>query len=130
MTALMLMVMALVPMARADEGQKREMRTVWIATVSNIDWPKTVGTGATVIAKQKKELLDMLDGFQRTNMNAVMLQVRPMADAFYKSSYEPWTRYLTGTRGLDPGWDPLEFAVEECHKSFQHQWWCRAEHRT
>ncbi|MBR5101729.1 MAG: family 10 glycosylhydrolase, partial [Muribaculaceae bacterium] len=115
--ALVLVMMALMPaMARADEGQKREMRTVWIATVSNIDWPKTVGTGATVIAKQKKELLDMLDGFQRSNMNSVILQVRPMADAFYRSSYEPWTRYLTGTRGLDPGWDPLEFAVEECHK--------------
>lgn len=49
-------------------------------------------------------------------MNSVCLQVRPMADALYKSSYEPWSSYLTGTRGQDPGWDPLAFAVEECHK--------------
>lgn len=100
----------------AQETLKREMRTVWIATVSNIDWPQTRGTGSTVITKQKKQLTDMLDGFAKTNMNGVCLQVRPMADALYKSSYEPWSSYITGTRGKDPGWDPLAFAVEECHK--------------
>ncbi len=100
----------------AQETLKREMRTVWIATVSNIDWPQTRGTGTSTINKQKKQLTDMLDGFARTNMNGVCLQVRPMADALYKSSYEPWSSYLTGTRGQDPGWDPLAFAVEECHK--------------
>ncbi|MBR1882824.1 MAG: family 10 glycosylhydrolase [Muribaculaceae bacterium] len=100
----------------ADEAQKREMRTVWVATVSNIDWPQTRGTGATVIAKQQQQLTDLLDGFEAANMNAICLQVRPMADALYKSSYEPWSSYLTGTRGKDPGWDPLLFAVQECHK--------------
>lgn len=100
----------------AQEAQKREMRTVWIATVSNIDWPQTRGTGTATINKQKKQLTDMLDGFVKANMNSVCLQVRPMADALYKSSYEPWSSYLTGTRGQDPGWDPLAFAVEECHK--------------
>lgn len=100
----------------AQEALKREMRTVWIATVSNIDWPQTRGTGTTTINKQKKQLTDMLDGFAATNMNGVCLQVRPMADALYKSSYEPWSSYITGTRGQDPGWDPLAFAVEECHK--------------
>lgn len=100
----------------AQEAQKREMRTVWVATVSNIDWPQSRGTGANVIAKQKKQLTDLLDGFEAANMNGICLQARPMADAFYKSSYEPWSSYLTGTRGQDPGWDPLEFAVAECHK--------------
>lgn len=100
----------------AQEAQKREMRTVWIATVSNIDWPQTRGTGTATINKQKKQLIDLLDGFVKANMNSVCLQVRPMADALYKSSYEPWSSYLTGTRGQDPGWDPLAFAVEECHK--------------
>lgn len=100
----------------AQEAQKREMRTVWIATVSNIDWPQTQGTGTATINKQKKQLTDLLDGFVKANMNSVCLQVRPMADALYKSSYEPWSSYLTGTRGQDPGWDPLAFAVEECHK--------------
>ncbi len=101
---------------RAEEAQKREMRTAWIATVANIDWPQTRGTGSTVIAKQKAELLSYIDGFHRINMNAVCLQVRPMADALYKSSYEPWSAYITGTRGKDPGWDPMEYAVAECHK--------------
>lgn len=100
----------------AQEAQKREMRTVWVATVSNIDWPQSRGTGASIVAKQKKQLTDMLDGFEAANMNAVCLQVRDMSDAFYKSSYEPWSSYITGTRGQDPGWDPLAFAVEECHK--------------
>ncbi len=102
--------------ARAQEEQKREMRTVWVATVSNIDWPQTRGSSASVIARQKQQLIDLLDGFVKANMNAICLQVRPMADALYRSSYEPWSSYLTGTRGKDPGWDPMEFAVEECHK--------------
>ena len=99
-----------------QEAQKREMRTVWIATVSNIDWPQSRGTGTSAVNKQKDQLIALLDGFEAANMNAVCLQVRPMADALYKSSYEPWSSYLTGTRGKDPGWDPLEFAVEQCHK--------------
>ena len=115
---LLLAALALLPVvsAWAEEAQKREMRTVWIATVSNIDWPQTKGSSTSVIATQKKQLTDMLDGFVKANMNSVCLQVRPMADALYKSSYEPWSSYLTGTRGKDPGWDPLAFAVEECHK--------------
>jgi len=113
---LALVALALSLNLMAQEALKREMRTVWIATVSNIDWPQTRGTGTTVINKQKKQLTDMLDGFASTNMNGVCLQVRPMADALYKSSYEPWSSYITGTRGKDPGWDPLAFAVEECHK--------------
>lgn len=111
-----LLVLVLAISASAQETLKREMRTVWIATVSNIDWPQTRGTGTSTINKQKKQLTDLLDGFAATNMNGVCLQVRPMADALYKSSYEPWSSYLTGTRGQDPGWDPLAFAVEECHK--------------
>ena len=102
--------------AFAQEQQKREMRAAWLATVSNIDWPSERGTGASVIARQKQSLIDYLDGFANTNMNAVCIQVRSMCDAMYQSSYEPWSSYLTGSRGTNPGWDPLAFAVEECHK--------------
>lgn len=116
LTLLLAALLATAVNVQADEGLKREMRTVWIATVSNIDWPQTRGTSATVQQKQKKQLTDLLDGFVKTNMNAVCLQVRPMADALYRSSYEPWSSYVSGTRGVDPGWDPLQFAVEECHK--------------
>ncbi|MBO4871178.1 MAG: family 10 glycosylhydrolase [Muribaculaceae bacterium] len=116
LTIVALITMLAMPLAKAQEAQKREMRNVWVATVSNIDWPQTKGSSTAVINQQKKQLTDLLDGFVKANMNAICLQVRPMADALYRSSYEPWSSYLTGTRGKDPGWDPMEFAVEECHK--------------
>lgn len=101
-------VMATVP--------KREFRSVWFTTVWAIDWPSTRGVGASVQAAQKAELIKYLDQLQGMRMNAVFFQVRSMSDAFYKSSYEPWSSYLTDSRGTEPGWDPLAFAVEECHK--------------
>lgn len=113
---ILIMMLALVFPALKAEEQKREMRAAWLATVSNIDWPSERGTSAAVIARQKQSLIDYLDGFANTNMNAVCIQVRSMCDAMYQSSYEPWSSYLTGSRGTNPGWDPLAFAVEECHK--------------
>ena len=97
--------------AQAAEAQKREMRAAWIATVYRIDWPTSVNNASA----QKAELDAYLDRFQAQHFNAVFLQVRTMCDAFYKSSYEPWSSYLTGTRGKDPGYDPLAYAVEQCH---------------
>lgn len=115
LTFIIIALVLMLPGIKAEE-QKREMRAAWLATVSNIDWPSERGTGAAVIARQKQSLIDYLDGFANTNMNAVCIQVRSMCDAMYQSSYEPWSSYLTGTRGTNPGWDPLAFAVEECHK--------------
>jgi uncharacterized lipoprotein YddW (UPF0748 family) len=97
--------------ASADEAQKREMRSAWIATVYRIDWPTSVNNAAA----QKNELNAYLDNLQAQNFNAIFLQVRTMCDAFYQSSYEPWSSYLTGTRGKYPGYDPLAYAVEQCH---------------
>lgn len=101
---------------QAQNDLKREFRGVWFTTMANIDWPQQRGTDASTVANQKASMLEYLDGFAATNINMVFFQVRPMADAFYQSSYEPWSSYLTGTRGKDPGWDPLAFCVEECHK--------------
>lgn len=100
----------------ADRFIKREVRGVWMATVFNIDWPSTTGYSYSVRNSQKKEMTQYLDVLQNNNFNAVYFQVRSMCDAMYKSSYEPWSSYLTGQRGRNPGWDPLEFIVEECHK--------------
>ena len=97
--------------SNANEAQKREMRAAWIATVYRIDWPTTVNNATA----QKNELNAYLDNLQAQNFNAIFLQVRTMCDAFYQSSYEPWSSYLTGTRGKDPGYDPLEYAVAQCH---------------
>ena len=102
--------------ANAADGyaQKREMRSVWIATVFNIDWPKGADYGKP--DQMKADLIAYLEACKTANLNSVCFQVRPMCDAFYKSSYEPWSSYLSGSRGKDPGWDPLAFAVQEAHK--------------
>ncbi|MEU8029502.1 family 10 glycosylhydrolase [Streptomyces sp. NPDC049099] len=89
-----------------------EMRGVWIATVANRDWPSRPGLTA---AAQRGELTAHLDKAARDRLNTVILQVRPTADALWPSPYEPWTEYLTGTQGADPGWDPLGTAVQEAH---------------
>lgn len=107
--AAVLLAIAALPMS---SGVKREVRSVWMATVWALDWPSS--TSSTTA--QKNEMVKYLDVLQKNNFNAVYFQVRTMSDAFYKSSYEPWSSYLTGTRGKNPGWDPLAFVVEECHK--------------
>lgn len=94
---------------------KREFRAMWIATVNNIDWPSEPGLS---VEKQKDELLEILNTLEALHFNAVIFQVRPAGDAFYKSATEPWSHWLTGTQGKAPqkGWDPLDFIIEECHK--------------
>jgi len=100
----------------ADKYIKREVRGAWMATVYCIDWPSEQGYGYAIRNTQKKEMINYLDALQEANLNAIYFQVRPMADALYKSKYEPWSSYITGTRGRNPGWDPLAFVVDECHK--------------
>lgn len=98
---------------------KREMRSAWVATVWQLDWPQTSisKTGdAAQINRQKQDMITLLDSMATNNMNAINFQVRDRSDAFYKSSYEPWSSDLVSKRGLDPGYDPLQFVVEECHK--------------
>jgi uncharacterized lipoprotein YddW (UPF0748 family) len=89
------------------------MRGVWVATVANTDWPSAPGLSPE---QQRAELTALLDDAVERRMNAVVLQVRPTADAFWPSPYEPWSQYLTGTQGRSPGWDPLGTAVHEAHR--------------
>lgn len=101
------------------QSPKREMRAGWLATVWRIDWPSSVvyQTGnETQINAQKQGLIRYLDSIQTTNMNTVFFQVRSRCDAMYNSAYEPWSTDIVATRGMDPGWDPLAFAVAEAHK--------------
>ncbi len=103
----------------ADAPVKREMRSAWLATVWRLDWPQNTvsSTGnESQISRQKKDMTRLLDSMAVNNLNAVNFQVRSRCDAMYKSSYEPWSSDLVSERGLDPGWDPLAFVVEECHK--------------
>lgn len=92
---------------------KHDFRAMWIASVENIDWPSRPGLS---VARQQAELRAWLDLAVRLNLNAVVLQVRPTADAMWPSSYEPWSAWLSGTQGRDPGYDPLAFAVAEAHQ--------------
>ncbi|MBB2915011.1 uncharacterized lipoprotein YddW (UPF0748 family) [Streptosporangium becharense] len=92
---------------------KRQLRGVWIATVKNIDWPSR--TGLTP-AQQQAEYVKILDNAVKRRLNAVFVQVRPASDALYKSELEPWSQYLTGTAGKNPGWDPLPFLIAEAHR--------------
>ncbi|RSN51778.1 hypothetical protein DMH12_21270 [Streptomyces sp. WAC 04229] len=96
------------PVRRAAAG----MRGMWLATVAGRDWPTRAGLGA---AEQRAELVEHLDNAVRHRLNTVFLQVRPTADALWPSPYEPWSQYLSGSQGRDPGWDPLGTAVEEAH---------------
>ena len=98
------------------EAPKRELRATWLATVQNIDWPKTKVTNDATRKQQQKELTDIFDKLVAGNMHACFMQVRSLCDAMYQSSYEPWSVALTGTRGKNPGYDPLAFAIEEAHK--------------
>ena len=93
----------------------REMRAAWIATVANIDWPSKPGLP---VAQQKAELVALLEHAAQLHLNAVFFQVRPVADAFYASPFEPWSEYLTGTQGKapQPFYDPLALAVAEAHQ--------------
>ncbi len=93
---------------------QREFRAAWIASVANIDWPSRPGLSTW---QQQAELRAMLDRALELNLNCVMLQVRPAADALYASPYEPWSAYLTGLEGRapEPFYDPLAFAVQESH---------------
>ncbi len=93
----------------------REFRAIWIATVSNIDWPSRPGLNSF---EQQGELIAILNRAVKLNMNAIVLQVRPATDAIYASTLEPWTEYIAGQMGRppEPYYDPLAFAVEESHK--------------
>lgn len=107
------------PVFAADAPQKREMRSAWVATVWRLDWPQNTITSTgnqTQIDRQKKDLITMLDSLSVNNMNCVNFQVRSRAEALYKSSYEPWSQEIVEERGMDPGYDPLQFCIDECHK--------------
>jgi uncharacterized lipoprotein YddW (UPF0748 family) len=101
-----------------------EFRGVWIASVDNIDWPTK---GMLNADSQQTEYIRQLDMHRQNGMNAVIVQVRPSADAFYPSPYEPWSQWLAGTQGKPPSpyYDPLQFMIKEAHKrGFEFHAWC------
>ena len=92
---------------------KYEMRAGWVASVANIDWPSRKGLS---VEQQKAEYIAILNKSQEVGINALFVQIRPATDAFYHSQYDPWSEFLTGKQGQYPGYDPLQFMLEETHK--------------
>ncbi|MEO7496352.1 MAG: family 10 glycosylhydrolase [Massilia sp.] len=111
----------------------REFRAAWVSTVANIDWPSK---STLTVAQQQAEAIAILDRARILNLNAIVLQVRPSADAIYPSKLEPWSEYLTGTQGKAPSpmYDPLNFWITQAHaRGLElHAWFnpYRARHST
>ncbi|MBQ8047486.1 MAG: family 10 glycosylhydrolase [Prevotella sp.] len=98
------------------QNPKYEVRAVWLTTISGLDWPSVYAKSENTVRKQQKDLCDILDRLQQAGINTVLLQTRVRATTIYPSQYEPWDACLTGTATKSPGYDPLAFAIEECHK--------------
>ena len=95
---------------------KHEIRAVWLTTIGGLDWPHYYAQSPASAEKQKKEFTDMLDRLRLAGINTVLLQTRVRATTVYPSAIEPWDGCMSGRPGLSPGYDPLAFAVEECHR--------------
>lgn len=93
--------------------QPRQLRGAWVASVANMHWPRAAGLSAE---EQRRDLLSLLDRLAEARFNAVFFQIRPEGDALYRSELEPWSRFLSGRQGHDPGYDPLEFSICEAHR--------------
>lgn len=98
------------------EHPLRETRAVWLTTIGGLDWPRIQAIDARSREQQKQELIRILDQYQRANINTVIFQTRVRAALLYPSKIEPWELSLTGVAGKEPGYDPLAFCIDECHK--------------
>ncbi|MBQ7514405.1 MAG: family 10 glycosylhydrolase [Prevotella sp.] len=95
---------------------KHEVRAVWLTTIGGIDWPSNYAHDGMGIEQQQQQLRSMLDQLKAINVNTVLLQTRVRATTIYPSDMEPWDGCLSGKPGRSPGYDALQFAIDECHK--------------
>ena len=102
--------------SKSQHSPKYEYRAVWLTTIENLDWPHTQVKTPADVERQKSELVVILDSLKAMHINTVLLQTRVRGDVIYPSSIEPFSHVLTGVSGKSPGYDPLAFAIEECHK--------------
>ena len=115
--AIIILMSLICQMGFAQESlPKQEVRAAWITAVYGLDWPKAKATNPDGRKRQQAEIIEMLDRLKAANFNTVLFQARTRGDVIYKSTFEPYNSILTGKTGGDPGYDPLAFVVEECHK--------------
>ena len=115
-TFLLILLSTFLIIAKAEAQPKHEIRATWLTTLGGMDWPRNKATNASSILKQQQELCAILDQLKEANFNTVMLQTRLRGDLIYPSQIETFPEALTGRTGRNPGYDPLAFAIEECHK--------------
>ena len=108
-TLLAIAVLLMGMVSAAAQAPKREFRGAWIQCVNGQFQGMDAKTMQTTLVAQ-------LDTLKKAGINAIIFQVRAEADALYRSKHEPWSRFLTGTQGKNPGWDPLQWMIDECHK--------------
>ncbi len=106
-----LLIICLATLQMMAQSPKHEVRAVWLATIGGIDWPHSFQS-----EQQKQELQLTLDRLQQAGINMVLVQSRVRATTIYPSALEPWDACLTGQYGRAPGYDPLGFIIEECHR--------------
>lgn len=104
------------PATAQPDSPKHEVRAVWITTLGGLDWPHNKATTENGRERQQEELCRLLDRLQAIRINTILLQTRVRGTTIYPSEYEPWDAALTGSPNRSPGYDPLAFAIEECHK--------------
>lgn len=110
----MSMVFSLATTPVLASNNTEDMRAVWVSSIYNLDFPSVANKGNA--AAQKAEFSDKLDKYKAAGINTVIVQVRPKGDALYSSNLNPWSEVLTGIQGKNPGYDPLEYMVQEVHK--------------
>ena len=115
-TFLLILLSTFLIIAKAEAQPKHEIRATWLTTLGGMDWPRNKATNAPSMLKQQQELCAILDQLKEANFNTVMLQTRLRGDLIYPSQTETFPEALTGRTGRNPGYDPLAFAIEECHK--------------
>ena len=102
--------------AALSAQHKHEVRAVWLTTIGGIDWPRSYAHDGMGIRQQQEQLCHILDRLKAVNVNTVLLQTRVRATTIYPSDIEPWDGCLSGKPGKSPGYDALQFAIDECHK--------------
>ena len=103
-------------LACGDTAPKHEVRAVWLTTIGGLDWPHSYSQSPRSAEKQRQELRHILDRLEAAHVNTILLQTRVRATTIYPSDYEPWDGCLSGFPGKGPGYDALQFAIDECHR--------------
>lgn len=112
----LLVLLSLIAAISASAQPKYEVRAVWLTTIGGIDWPSTYAHDDMGITEQQRQLIGILDRLKAAGINTVLLQTRVRATTIYPSNIEPWDGCLSGKPGRSPGYDALQFAIDECHR--------------